>query len=180
VIILDSAVEGVLRSLRMACFCCSKLISLQPINSPFGFGQYRLSTLHFAESRNETGRSCFLRTPQTAFFRKIVLPMVLLMTAASAVTCPAWGEEMKLGAHQGSREPAGPRVVDEKCVACHNRQRIESAMRKRADMEKIQKRMEEKGVVLTETERSVLSHFWHQNPFREEGKKPKGGSWQAR
>ncbi len=104
---------------------------------------------------------------------RIVPLMVLLMTITGAVICPAWGEEMQLGAHQGSREPAGFRVVDEKCVACHNRQRIESALRKRADMEKIQRRMEEKGVALTDNERSVLSHFWHKNPFREEGKKGK-------
>jgi hypothetical protein len=72
-LIQDSAVEGILRSLRMAYFCCSRLISLQPINSPFGFGQYRLPTLHFAKSSNEIAKSRSLRTPTTAVFRLIVL-----------------------------------------------------------------------------------------------------------
>ncbi len=47
-------------------FMLSKLISLQPINSPFGFRQYRLSTLHFAKSSDETGLSCLLRASPTA------------------------------------------------------------------------------------------------------------------
>jgi len=54
--IIDSAVEDILHSLRVTCFCSCKLIALQPINSPFGFGQYRLSTLHFAKSNNEIGK----------------------------------------------------------------------------------------------------------------------------
>ncbi len=101
---------------------------------------------------------------------RITLPMFLLIAAAGAALCPAWGQEMKLGAHGLSREPAAPGVIDEKCVACHNRKRIENAMRQRRDMEKIQQRMEQKGVALTEKERSVLGHYWHKNPFREEGK----------
>jgi len=99
------------------------------------------------------------------------LPMVAFLMAAGSVIQPVGGEEMRLGAHQRDGVPEGFGIIDEKCVACHNRQRIEDAMRKRRDMEKIRKRMEEKGVALTESERSVLSHFWRQNPFREEGKK---------
>jgi hypothetical protein len=49
---LDAAFESILHSLRMGYFCCSRLISLQPINSPFGFRQYRQFTLHFAKSSN--------------------------------------------------------------------------------------------------------------------------------
>jgi len=65
---LDSAVESTLRSLLMPYFCCSRLISLQPINSPFGFKQYRLLTLHFAKSSNEIGQSRSLRILSTAGF----------------------------------------------------------------------------------------------------------------
>lgn len=102
---------------------------------------------------------------------KMILPMVTFLMAAGSVIQPVRGEEMKLGAHQRSSMPEGSGIINEKCVACHNRQRIEDAMRKRRDMDKIRKRMEEKGVALTENERSVLSHFWRQNPFREEGNK---------
>ena len=66
---LDSAVGGILRSLRLPSFCCSKLISLQPIHSPFGFGKYRLWPLHFAKSSNEIRQSRSLRIPPTTGFR---------------------------------------------------------------------------------------------------------------
>ena len=66
---LDSAVEGILRSLRLPSFCCSKLVSLQPIHSPFGFGKYRLWPLHFAKSSNEIRQSRSLRIPPTIGFR---------------------------------------------------------------------------------------------------------------
>jgi hypothetical protein len=37
-------------------------------------------------------------------------------------------------------------------------------------MERIVRRMEKKGVVLTDTQRQVLSHFWRKNPYKgEEG-----------
>ena len=67
--ILNSAVGVVLRSLRAAWFCCSTLISLQPLNSPCGFRHHRLLTLHFAKSSNEPGRSRSLRTTPTAVVR---------------------------------------------------------------------------------------------------------------
>jgi hypothetical protein len=65
----DLAVGGILRSLRMPYFCCSKLISLQPIDSPFGFRQYRPWPLHFAKSSYEIRQSRSLRIPPTAVFR---------------------------------------------------------------------------------------------------------------
>jgi membrane fusion protein (multidrug efflux system) len=67
--ILESAVGGIIFTLRMVFFYCSKLIWLQPINSPFGLRQYRLSTLHFAKNSNEIDQSRLLRTLPTADFR---------------------------------------------------------------------------------------------------------------
>ncbi len=99
--------------------------------------------------------------------------VVLILVVCGSFLKPARAEEMKLGAHRGGPLPEGLGIIDEKCVACHNRQRIESAIRKNKDMIKIQKRMEVKGVALTENERSVLSHVWRQNPFRGEGEKRK-------
>lgn len=60
----------------------------------------------------------------------------------------------------------GLKVIEEKCLFCHNRQRIDKAAKERKDMEKIMVRMEKKGAVLTEKERQVLGHFWGQNPLK--------------
>lgn len=77
---------------------------------------------------------------------------------------------MPLGAHGGPRE--GLKVIEEKCLVCHNRKRIEDAARERKDMERIVRLMEKKGVALTEKEQSVLAHFWKRNPFKEKAKEP--------
>ena len=66
---LDSAVGGILRSLRPPSLCCSKLLSLRPTNSPSGFGKHRLWPLHFSERNNETGQSISLLISSTAIFR---------------------------------------------------------------------------------------------------------------
>lgn len=60
----------------------------------------------------------------------------------------------------------GLKVIDEKCLVCHNRQRIEDAVRQRKDMEKITLLMEKKGAVLTEKERQVMNHFWRKKLFK--------------
>lgn len=98
---------------------------------------------------------------------RLLLPSLLLLLA---VVAPAWGVAQKDVIGVSPREPA-LKVIDEKCLACHNRQRIESTSRERRDMEKITRRMEKKGVVLTEEDRKVLGHFWQKNPFKGGGGK---------
>lgn len=61
------------------------------------------------------------------------------------------------------------KVIEEKCLVCHNRKRIEEAVKARKDMEKILRRMEKKGVALTEAERRVMGHFQYEQPLK--GKK---------
>jgi hypothetical protein len=86
--------------------------------------------------------------------------MLLLMLMA------AGAEEKDLGGHRRwDTEPL--RVIEEKCLVCHNLQRIEKALAQRKDMEGLQKRMEQKGAVLTDKERQVLGHFWGKNPFKD-------------
>jgi cytochrome c553 len=60
----------------------------------------------------------------------------------------------------------GLRVLDEKCLTCHNRQRIDAALKERKNMEIITRRMEKKGVTLSERDRQVLGHFWQKNPLK--------------
>lgn len=61
----------------------------------------------------------------------------------------------------------GLKVVEEKCLFCHNRQRIDASIKSRQDMEKVLKKMEGKGVVLTDKDRQVMGHFWKKSPFKE-------------
>lgn len=63
--------------------------------------------------------------------------------------------------------PPELKVIDEKCLICHNRKRIDDAVKERKDMEKVLTSMEKKGVVLTESDRSVIGHFWQQKLFKE-------------
>jgi hypothetical protein len=60
----------------------------------------------------------------------------------------------------------GLKVIDEKCLACHNRQRIDEAVQERREINQILRRMEKKGVVLTEKEHLVMGHFWGQKVFK--------------
>jgi hypothetical protein len=62
-------------------------------------------------------------------------------------------------------EPA-LKVIEEKCLICHNKKRIDAAVKERKDMEKILRRMEKKGVVLTENERRVMGHFRYERPLK--------------
>ena len=59
------------------------------------------------------------------------------------------------------------RVIEAKCLNCHNRKRIDSAVREQRDMEKVLSSMEKKGVVLTDKDRGVIGHFWQQRIFKE-------------
>ena len=67
--------------------------------------------------------------------------------------------------------PQGLKVIEEKCLVCHNRQRIDAAIKSRRDMERILVRMEKKGVSLTAQEREVMAHYWKKSPFRSGAKR---------
>ena len=58
------------------------------------------------------------------------------------------------------------RVIEEKCLICHNRQLIDEAIKERQEMEQVLRRMEKKGGVLTGKERRVMGHFWGQKVFK--------------
>ena len=89
--------------------------------------------------------------------------MALLFIPALAAWTSASQEEVR-----GVKTTAPElKVIDEKCLNCHNRKRIDEAVRERKDMEKVLTSMEKKGVVLTEKDRSVIGHFWQQKLFKE-------------
>lgn len=89
--------------------------------------------------------------------------MMFLIVSLSTISLLAAAQEDVRGI---SLRQQGNKVIDEKCLACHNRQKIEAALKARKNMEKITQRMEKKGVVLSDTDRQVLGHFWQQNPLK--------------
>lgn len=72
----------------------------------------------------------------------------------------------KLGSVTGGVFKEAHMVIDKKCISCHTAQRIESAIAAGKDMQKIQHRMELKGVKLTVDERTVLGVFYKESPLK--------------
>ena len=90
--------------------------------------------------------------------------LLTLVTAATAVA----GQDTRGVAHRQE----GLTVIEEKCLVCHNRQRIDAALREQKDMAAITRAMEQKGARLTPSEQQVLGIYWQQNPFRGKGDAP--------
>lgn len=82
-----------------------------------------------------------------------------------AAQFPSSGKD--LGAVTGGTFKEAHLVIDKKCVSCHTAERIESAIAAGKDMQKIQHRMELKGVKLTADEQSVLGIFYKQSPLKQ-------------
>ena len=61
-------------------------------------------------------------------------------------------------------------IFDEKCLACHNRQLIDDALKERREMDQVLRSMEKRGVFLTDREKKVIGHFWGQKMFKGEEK----------
>ena len=89
--------------------------------------------------------------------------IMLLMVAIMASASPAFAREEIRGVTLRTEEL---KVIEEKCLVCHNRQRIDAAMKERQEMEQILRQMEKKGVVMTEKERMVMGHFWGQKMYK--------------
>ena len=87
-----------------------------------------------------------------------VLAGVLLL--APALCWGTAGEVKALGAHRLQGMDEFQRVIDTKCTLCHSRERVDVAMRRHDDLEGLEKRMIEKGAVLTKEDKTVLGTFW--------------------
>jgi Tfp pilus assembly protein PilN len=94
--------------------------------------------------------------------RPIVSICLVLAVLAGTATAVIAQQEVR-GVHLRQQ---GLKVIDEKCLVCHNRQRIEDAVQQRKDMERITRLMEKKGAALTENERQVMNHFWRKKLFK--------------
>jgi hypothetical protein len=93
----------------------------------------------------------------------------VMPAAASALLLAAFAAGPAFGAEDVRKvrlsEPQ-LKVIEKKCLVCHNRQRIDEAVQKNKDMAGIIKRMETKGVRLTETEHRVMGHFGTDSPLK--------------
>jgi hypothetical protein len=93
----------------------------------------------------------------------VIINCMIFMVTIMATTIPAAAQEDVRGVKLHGDE--GSKVIEEKCLACHNRQRIDKAIKEREEMVQVIKRMEKKGVVLTEMEHQVIGHFWGQKLY---------------
>ena len=91
----------------------------------------------------------------------------MMMTAKFPAAAQQDVRGVKLRGEEGSK------VIDDKCLFCHNRQRIDKAIKEREDMVQVIKTMEKKGVVLTEKEHQVIGHFWGQKLYKTNDTKAK-------
>jgi hypothetical protein len=100
------------------------------------------------------------------------IPPLLLIMTIMALPSPAAAldDAMKVKPRQ-----EGLKVFEEKCLVCHNRQRIDAAVKERKDVERVMRQMEKQGAVLTEKDRQVIGHFWQQKLYKGEsnGARPK-------
>lgn len=71
-----------------------------------------------------------------------------------------------LGAHRMRGMDEFQQVIDTRCTVCHTRERVDIAIKKRQDLEKIEQRMLERGAVLSESDKQVLGTFWG-SPLKE-------------
>lgn len=92
--------------------------------------------------------------------------IVTVISAGTALAAQIPSSGTNLGAVTGGTFKEAHMVIDKKCVSCHTAERIESAIAAGKDMQKIQHRMELKGVKLTADEQTVLGIFYKQTPLK--------------
>lgn len=92
------------------------------------------------------------------------LTLFSFTTMHAAQEVPTSGSN--LGSVSGGVFKEAHMVIDRKCVSCHTAERIEQAVAAGKNMQKIQHRMEQKGVQLTADEQTVLGIFYKQTPFK--------------
>lgn len=102
-----------------------------------------------------------------------VLTMTLALSLAATATL--WADQPiktpsatgnDLGAVTGGRFGKAQPVIEKKCISCHSAKVIEQAIASGKDMQKIQRRMEQKGVKLSANDRTVLGIFWQETPLK--------------
>jgi hypothetical protein len=100
----------------------------------------------------------------------IVLGLLLLPTLPALAQQPE-----NLGAHRFGGMEEFQKVIDTRCTVCHTRERVDIAIRKRKNLETIEKSMLSRGAVLSERDKRVLGTFWGE-PLKGKTKAPPAAS----
>lgn len=95
--------------------------------------------------------------------KRLALLALCLLLPAAAFAVPAVED---LGAHRMRGMDEFQRVIDTRCTVCHTRERVDIAIKRRQGLEKIERRMLERGAVLSENDKQVLGTFWG-DPLKE-------------
>jgi len=96
--------------------------------------------------------------------RRVLVVVSLLASLAAPAFAAVAVEE--LGAHRLGTMDEFQQVIDTRCTICHTRERVDVAIKKRQDLEKLEKSMLERGAVLSEKDKQVLGTFWG-SPLKE-------------
>lgn len=94
--------------------------------------------------------------------RFALVALCLLLTVPTF----AMGAVEDLGAHRMRGMDEFQQVIETRCTVCHTRERVDIAIKKRQQLEKIEQRMLERGAVLSERDKQVLGTFWG-SPLKE-------------
>lgn len=95
--------------------------------------------------------------------KRLSLFALCLLLPASALAAVA---VENLGAHRLRGMDEFQQVIETRCTVCHSRERVDIAIKKSQELEKIEQRMLERGAVLSEHDRQVLGTFWG-SPLKE-------------
>lgn len=80
-------------------------------------------------------------------------------------TTPLWSAEKS---PETANAKTAHSIIDKKCTKCHSGSVIDTALKEKKDMLKIQKEMEKRGAKLSSKEQEVLGIFWkQQNPLKQ-------------
>lgn len=80
-----------------------------------------------------------------------------------ACSAQATDQMSNLGIVKGDNNKRAGSIIDKKCISCHSKDKIVSALSAGKDMVAIQKEMDKRGAHLTSNEREVLGIFWKQS-----------------
>ena len=73
---------------------------------------------------------------------------------------PGLAQQSTLNPEGVRQQQAFEQVIDQRCTLCHTRERIDQARRQGGNLGEIQRRMLDRGAILTEQEQSALKAFW--------------------
>jgi len=91
---------------------------------------------------------------------KPVTSLALSIILFSATSAHAMEQSLKPGNVMVIDSKKVDAIINKKCISCHSKEKIDTAISSGKDMNSIQKEMEKRGAKLDSNEREVLGIFW--------------------